>query len=122
MIVQRETNNVENANALIAVALTNDYNEKNHSDMGMFATLFFGVLNPETGLLSYINAGHEPLFIVGPNGIKVSLQPTGPALGVIPDARFEIEHIQLATRDVCNTDAGLNQPAATRRPTQTVTS
>jgi two-component system response regulator len=100
MIIQQETIDIDQTNALIAVALTNDYIEKNHSDMGMFVTLFFGVLNPETGLLSYINAGHEPLFIVGPNGAKARLQPTGPAVGMMPDARFKIEHIQLEPGDI----------------------
>ncbi len=100
MIIQQKTIDVEQTNALIAVALTNDYIEQNHSDMGMFATLFFGVLNPETGLLSYINAGHEPLFIVGPTGVKVSLQSTGPAVGVMPDAKFKIEHVLLEPGDI----------------------
>jgi two-component system response regulator len=100
MIIQQETVDIDQTNALIAVALANDYIEKNHSDMGMFVTLFFGILNPETGLLSYINAGHEPLFIVGPTGVKVSLQPTGPAVGMMPDARFKIEHVQLEPGDI----------------------
>jgi two-component system response regulator len=100
MIIQQETVDIDQTNALVAVALTNDYIEKNHSDMGMFVTLFFGVLNPETGLLSYINAGHEPLFIVGPTGVKASLQPTGPAVGMMPDAKFKIEHIQLEPADI----------------------
>ncbi len=100
MIIQQETIDIEQTNALIAVALTNDYIEQNHGDMGMFATLFFGVLNPETGWLSYINAGHEPLFILGPTGVKVSLQPTGPAVGMMPDAKFKIEHVQLKPGDI----------------------
>jgi len=100
MIIQQETVDIDQTNALVAVALTNDYIEKNHSDMGMFVTLFFGVLNPETGILSYINAGHEPLFIVGPIGVKASLQPTGPAVGMMPDAKFKIEHIQLEPGDI----------------------
>jgi len=100
MIIQQETIDGEHTNPLIAVALTNDYIEQNHSEMGMFVTLFFGVLNPETGLLSYINAGHEPLFIVGPTGVKVRLQPTGPAAGMMPDAKFKIEHVQLEPGDI----------------------
>lgn len=100
MIIQQETVDIDQTNALVAVALTNDYIEKNHSDMGMFVTLFFGVLNPETGLLSYINAGHEPLFIVGPTGVKASLQPTGPAVGMMPDAKFKIEHVKLEPADI----------------------
>jgi sigma-B regulation protein RsbU (phosphoserine phosphatase) len=38
----------------------------------MFATLFFGVLNPASGKLCYINGGHEPLFTINDQGIKNS--------------------------------------------------
>ncbi|NEP40917.1 MAG: SpoIIE family protein phosphatase, partial [Okeania sp. SIO2H7] len=56
--------NVAHLNALQAVSLTNNYVAEYHGELGMFATLFFGVLEPETGLLTYINGGHEPLFII----------------------------------------------------------
>ena len=76
--------------ALRAVQLTNNYIAKNHEDLAMFATLFFGVLNPETGSLTYISGGHDPLYIVNASGsIKKYLGPTGPAVGVQDDARFE---------------------------------
>ena len=39
---------------------TNNYIAKTHEDDNMFATLFLGILNPITGLLKYINCGHEP--------------------------------------------------------------
>jgi len=41
----------------------------------MFATLFFGVLNPATGQLYYINAGHEPLYLLDSTGVKKALDP-----------------------------------------------
>lgn len=100
IVPPRKTNNVDPINALIAVALTNDYIEQNHSLMSMFATMFFGVLNPETGVLAYINAGHEPLIVVGPDGIKQDLQPTGPAVGMMLDAKFTIKEVQLETGDI----------------------
>jgi serine phosphatase RsbU (regulator of sigma subunit) len=96
---QREKEAIDPINALVAVALTNDYIEINHRSLSMFATLFFGVLDPETGLLSYINAGHEPLMIISPNGIKANLEPTGPALGIMADAKFKIEQVQLEPGD-----------------------
>ncbi|MCU0515766.1 MAG: SpoIIE family protein phosphatase, partial [Oscillatoria sp. Prado101] len=53
-----------------AMEITNNYMIDNHSRMNMFATMFFGVLDPATGLLLYINAGHEFPVICGANGIK----------------------------------------------------
>lgn len=76
--------------ALKAVRLTNDYIVKNHEDLAMFATVFFGVLNPATGELIYINGGHDPLYILDPAGrVKDHLGPTGPAIGVRADATLE---------------------------------
>ena len=87
-------------NALKAVALTNDYIAEEHCEMCMFATIFFGVLNPDTGLLAYINGGHEPVFIVGPAGVKESLRPTGPAVGMLFGSEFEIQQVQLEPGDI----------------------
>ena len=85
--------------AMRAVALTNDYIAQNN-DMNMFATLFFGVLDPHNGKLLYINGGHEIVFILDENGIKERLSATGPAVGVIPHAKFEYKQIQLEPGDI----------------------
>jgi sigma-B regulation protein RsbU (phosphoserine phosphatase) len=87
-------------NALNAVKLTNDYIAHEHGKEGMFVTLFFGVLNPDTGVLAYINAGHEPLFMVNSAGAKQRLKPTGPAVGITPDMKFEIQQIQIEPGDI----------------------
>lgn len=87
-------------NALKAVALTNNYIAQEHGDMSMFATLFFGVLDPTTGTLTYINGGHEPLFVVGKSGIKANLNRTGPAVGMLPNMKFKIQQIQLEPGDI----------------------
>ena len=86
--------------ALKAVPLTNDYIAQEHGEEGMFATLFFGVLNPKTGLLVYINGGHEPPLVVGSAGVKQRLKPTGPAVGVLPNMTFEIQRVQLEPGDI----------------------
>jgi sigma-B regulation protein RsbU (phosphoserine phosphatase) len=91
---------VDQLNALNAVKLTNDYIAHEHGKEGMFATLFFGVINPVTGVLAYINGGHEPLFIVNSAGVKKSLEPTGPAVGMMPDMRFEIQQVQIEPGDI----------------------
>jgi len=85
---------------LQAVRLTNDYIATEHSSMVMFATLFFGVINIETGVLHYINAGHEPVFIVGAEGIKHQLTSTGPAVGIMPQSNFIIQNLQIDPGDI----------------------
>ena len=75
---------------LNAVGATNDYIARHHGDVSMFATMFFGVLDSENGVLSYINGGHEPVIIAGPQGgVKNTLDPTGPAVGMLPDIEFK---------------------------------
>jgi len=79
-------------NALQAVQLTNDYIAVHHGSLSMFATLFFGVLDPETGLLTYISGGHDPLFIIVPEGgIKTNLKGTGPAVGIRAGTSFNMQ-------------------------------
>jgi sigma-B regulation protein RsbU (phosphoserine phosphatase) len=79
-----------------AVSLTNSYVATIHGDLGMFATTFFGVLNPLTGRLLYINGGHCPPFIIDAHGnIKRRIEGTGPAIGMFADAIFEIGQVTL---------------------------
>ena len=89
------------ASALLAVQLTNKYITDNHYEMNMFATTFFGVLDPATGVLSYVNGGHDPPVIIGQDGvIKQRLMPTGPAVGMLPDMGFDVEQCTLEPGDL----------------------
>ncbi len=91
-LIEKDEINPIHFNALKAVKLTNSYIVQNHSDVGMFATLFFGVLNLETGTLTYINGGHEPLLMIDAYGnIKESLKATGIAVGIFPDQDFQMQ-------------------------------
>jgi sigma-B regulation protein RsbU (phosphoserine phosphatase) len=74
--------------ALHAVETTNEYLTTNHFHQGYFATLFFGVVDPDSGELAYINCGHNPPVVRRANGEHTWLPPTGPALGLIHDAQF----------------------------------
>jgi sigma-B regulation protein RsbU (phosphoserine phosphatase) len=86
--------------ALNAVSLTNDYIAEEHGEEGMFATLFFGVLDPKTGKMAYVNGGHEPLFIINPAGIREQLKATGPVVGMMPDMEFSIKQVQFEPGDL----------------------
>lgn len=79
-----------------AMTLTNNYIAETHEDSGMFATIFFGILDPRTGKLTYANGGHEPPLIIQAGAVKETLRKTGPAVGAITNCSFGIleTHIQ----------------------------
>ncbi len=83
-----------------AVQLTNDYVAINHGMLGMFATMFFGVLNPDDGSVLYINGGHNAPLVLDVNGtLKQQITQTGPAVGIFPGAHFEIQKTHLEPGD-----------------------
>jgi sigma-B regulation protein RsbU (phosphoserine phosphatase) len=67
---------------------TNDYIARLHGRTNMFATVFLASIEPYSGELVYVNAGHEPALVVSPDGTVEELRPTGPALGMMPDSPF----------------------------------
>ncbi|MDC0740192.1 PP2C family protein-serine/threonine phosphatase [Polyangium mundeleinium] len=84
---------------LAAITETNDYLAENHGRTAMFTTLFFGVLDPESGELSYVNCGHDAPIVLGATGEEIRLESTGPALGAIRDVEFEMGQITLLPGD-----------------------
>lgn len=82
------------------VQLTNSYLVRHHGHECMFATLFFGVLDPASGHLVYINGGHEPLYVIGKDGVKQELPPTGPAVGLMENLIFKAHRLQLDPGDL----------------------
>ncbi|MGW8249155.1 MAG: SpoIIE family protein phosphatase [Anaerolineales bacterium] len=66
-------------------------------DAGLFVTLFYGVLDPHSGMLTYCNGGHPPPHIVtgGQAGAREALFRTGIPLGISEDALWERAIIQL---------------------------
>jgi serine phosphatase RsbU (regulator of sigma subunit) len=80
---------------LRTITLANDYVAGTHSRSNMFATVFFAIVDGESGSVQYINAGHEPPAVVGPHGVRL-LPPTGPALGLMPGLPFEVGQTTLA--------------------------
>lgn len=65
----------------------------------MFVTLFYGVLDIESGEFTYSNAGHNSPFIIQDNQV-VELKSTGNmALGVMPDLPYNDEKIVLNKGD-----------------------
>jgi serine phosphatase RsbU (regulator of sigma subunit) len=61
----------------------------------LFVTVFFGVLDPTNGVLSYANAGHNPPYIFSAeNGIK-TLNNTGMPLGIDEDNNWGQDEVSI---------------------------
>ena len=82
-----------------AIDLTNNYIATQHGNSNMFATVFFGLLDPSAGTLLYINAGHEAPLLFSDGRLKSSLLPTGPAVGMLPDMEFKTDWVVLKPGD-----------------------
>jgi phosphoserine phosphatase RsbU/P len=68
---------------------------------GLFVSLFYGLLNPETGALTYVNAGHNaPLHYRRSDGTVTVLPGTGMPLGVDGDIEYEQRSLDLASGDI----------------------
>lgn len=67
-----------------------------------FVTVFYGILDPATGMLAYCNAGHcPPYHIRSEDGQDVQeLVRTGIPLGLFEDKVWEQNAVQLASGDV----------------------
>jgi phosphoserine phosphatase RsbU/P len=69
------------------------------TQQGMFVTAVYGELDVETGLFTYVNAGHNPPFLLNANGEIEKLTRTAIALGVMEDGKIEQKTIQLDVGD-----------------------
>ncbi|MBP7865611.1 MAG: SpoIIE family protein phosphatase [Acidobacteria bacterium] len=73
------------------------------SEERRFATLFLGVYDPVSRVLTYASAGHNPplLFRGGGDGsTPEALAATGPLLGVVPDLRYPSPSVRLEPGDL----------------------
>jgi len=68
-----------------------------------FVSIVIAHLDPETGVILYANAGHNPPFLIRRrvNGSHeaVPLPPTGAAIGLVENAGFQIGSVHMAQGD-----------------------
>ena len=71
-----------------------------NNDAGVFLTCWAGVYNTETGVLTFVNAGHNPPVILrGGEKAELIKQKSGFVLAGMEDFRYQQEEIQLAVGD-----------------------
>ncbi len=82
-----------------AIRVLSDYNALTHASANMFATVFFGVLEPGAGELTYVNAGHDAPAVLRDGALLRRLEPTGPAVGLLPGLEFSVGRLTLTPGD-----------------------
>ncbi len=66
----------------------------------LFVTLFYGILDPATGELTYANAGHNAPFLIRRNSDIETLPLTdGVAVGIMPELEYEERTLNLGLGD-----------------------
>ncbi len=57
-----------------------------------YVTAIFLRLHPQAGKLEVVNAGHNPGFLVQPDGVSRQFNAAGTPLGLLPGMRYSSEH------------------------------
>jgi sigma-B regulation protein RsbU (phosphoserine phosphatase) len=69
------------------------------NDSNMFVTMFLGYYDVVTGTLRYVNAGHNPPYVLREDGTLDHLDPTGPLVAPFYDSEFDMAECRLGCQD-----------------------
>jgi len=70
------------------------------TDTVRFTTFFLGYLDPATGHVTYVNAGHNPPFVIRADGSVETLKPTGMPVGIIEESTYTTGEMVLNPGDL----------------------
>jgi serine phosphatase RsbU (regulator of sigma subunit) len=85
-----------------ALWFTNDYTAREHGESNMFVTMFYGLLEPNTGTLAYVNAGHNPpliMSITDGSVFELGGESTALPIGIIEGQTYEAVQTTLEVGD-----------------------
>lgn len=87
-------------NPITTVTETNDMLSRESFD-SMFVTLFYGVYNITNGIIYYVNAGHNPPYLLHADG-KVEVLPNSQniCMGVMEDFPYKANELKLEKGDM----------------------
>ncbi|HEV2386736.1 MAG TPA: PP2C family protein-serine/threonine phosphatase [Candidatus Acidoferrales bacterium] len=78
----------------------NRYTSAHSLDGLRFTTAFVAELEPSTGALEYVNAGHNAPFLLRSSGATERLEATGVPLGIAATTVYSASRVQLAAGDL----------------------
>lgn len=72
------------------------------SSENRYATFFYAQYDPQTRLLHYVNAGHNPPIVYRDNGERriIRLDTGGTVIGLLPEFTYQEDRIQLQSGDI----------------------
>jgi len=73
------------------------------TEFGIFLTVVFGILDPEQGTFTYVNAGHNPPILLSQKNDQIELtelKKTGSLVGIFPENTWEEKTITIHSGDV----------------------
>ena len=85
---------------LSAIAEAIDRDIEANSPGPVYATLFIAIFDPATRLMRYVNAGHNPQFVLPVGGGLQKLSSTGLPVGMLAGHGYREREIQLAPGDL----------------------
>jgi len=91
---------IDQAETIVELVTRIDRHLQRYAAARKFLTLFFGVLEPDTGILRYVSAGHNPALLACASGSIALLPSTGVPLGILPKAAWREETLEMAPGDL----------------------
>lgn len=70
------------------------------STSNKFITLLVAALDPGSGTVDYVNAGHNPGLLLGADGTVATMRSGGLPLGLLPDCRYHVDRVELGPGDL----------------------
>jgi len=91
---------IDEASSIADLVRRIDRHLRRYAATRKFLTLFFGVLDPQSGTLRYVSAGHNPAILLRRSGSLERLESTGVPLGLLTEAAWREESVELGTGDL----------------------
>ena len=82
---------IDEAKTIVELFERIDRHLRRYAATRKFLTIFFGLIEPDSGVLRYVSAGHNPALLVSTSGGIERLDSTGVPVGMLPNASWREE-------------------------------